>query len=200
MSEKGGVGMKCEDVYKIFSSMPCLETERLVLRQMCVSDCFDMFEYACKPEVTKYLSWSPHPSIEYTKNYLNYLKGHYKIGDFFDWAVVLKSENKMIGTCGFTRFNYNHDCGEVGYVINPKYRGQGIAPEALLEVMSFGFDRLLLNRIEAKYIDGNTPSRRVMEKVGMKFEGIRQEEMLIKGAYRDIGVCAVLKKDFKSIK
>ena len=189
--------MKRETVCRIFSDMPSITTERLVLRRMAVGDCYDMYEYASNAEVTRFLTWSPHPDLEYTKEYLQYIVNHYKLGDFYDWAVVLKQENKMIGTCGFTRFHMQHDCGEIGYVINPSYRGQGLACEAVWAVMAFGFERLGLHRIEAKYIDGNEASRRVMEKAGMTFEGVRREEMLIKGRYRDIGVCSVLREDVK---
>ena len=189
--------MKRETVCRIFSDMPSITTERLVLRRMAVGDCYDMYEYASNAEVTRFLTWSPHPDLEYTKEYLQYIVNHYKLGDFYDWAVVLKRENKMIGTCGFTRFHMQHDCGEIGYVINPSYRGQGLACEAVRAVMAFGLERLGLHPIEAKYIDGNEASRRVMEKAGMTFEGVRREGMLIKGRYRDIGVCSVLREDVK---
>ena len=189
--------MKCEDIYSIFSHMPRLETERLTLRRMLVGDCYDMYEYARLPEVTRHLTWSPHGSVEYTKEYLAYLSHHYQLGDFYDWAVILKEENKMIGTCGFTRFHFPHDVGEVGYVINPSYSGRGIATEALSAVLAFGFERLGLHRIEAKYMLGNDPSRRVMEKVGMRFEGVTYGGMKIKGIYRDIGTCAILSENFK---
>ncbi len=188
--------MKCETVYRIFSRLPTLKTERLTLRPMQVSDCFDMYDYAKRPAVTKYLTWSPHPDLEYTKEYLQYIANHYKLGDFYDWAVVLREEDRMIGTCGFTRFHFQHDAAEVGYVLNPDYHGRGYATEALSAVMGFGFRELLLHRIEAKYIIGNDASRRVMEKCGMTFEGVRRGEMLIGGAYRDIGVCAILNKEF----
>ena len=188
--------MKKDLIYRLFSHIPTLETPRLLLRGMRVSDAPDMYEYACRPSVTEYLTWSPHPNVDYTKEYLAYLSHHYTLGDFYDWALILKEENKMIGTCGFTRFHFANDSAEVGYVINPKYRGQGIAPEALLEVLRFGFEKLGLNRIEAKYIVGNDASRRVMEKVGMRFEGVHRGGMKIKERYRDIGVCAVLAKDF----
>lgn len=176
--------------------MPTLSTERLTLRKMLVGDCYDMNEYARRADVTEYLTWSPHPSVDYTKEYLAYLSHHYTLGDFYDWALILKEENKMIGTCGFTRFSFPNDSAEVGYVINPKYRGRGLAPEALGEVIRFGFSTIGLNRIEAKYIVGNEASRRVMEKVGMRFEGVLRGGMKIKERYRDIGVCAVLAKEF----
>lgn len=193
-TEKGNC-MKCETVYKIFSAIPEIRTERLLLRRMMVGDCYDMYEYASNPEVTRYLTWSPHPDLQYTKEYLVYIADHYKLGDFFDWAIILREENKMIGTCGFTRFRFSHNVAEVGYVINPAYRGREIADEAVRAVMRFGFHRLGLHRIEAKYIEGNEASRRVMEKVGMTFEGMRRDEMLIKGTYRNIGVCAILRDD-----
>ena len=189
--------MKRETIYNVFSDIPVITTERLLLRRMLVSDCYDMYEYACDAAVTRYLTWSPHEDVDYTKEYLQYISNHYKLGDFYDWAVILRDEDKMIGTCGFTRFHAAHDCGEVGYVINPAYRGRGIAAEALRAVMDFGFGKLGLHRIEAKYIVGNDASRRVMEKVGMTFEGVRRGEMRIKGCYRDIGVCALLREDIK---
>ena len=191
--------MKSETVRRVFSAIPDLSTERLLLRRMTVGDCYDMYEYAHNPSVTKYLTWSPHPDLEYTKEYLQYISNHYQLGDFYDWAVILRSENKMIGTCGFTRFHTAHNGAEIGYVLNPAYWGRGIACEAVREVIRFGFCELGLHRIEAKYMEGNEASRRVMEKVGMSFEGVRKDEMLIKGCYRNIGVCAVLNGQDKTV-
>ena len=103
----------------------------------------------------------------------------------------------MIGTCGFSRFDYPNNTAELGYVLNPLYHGRGIASEASARIIKYGFENLDLNRIESRYIIGNDASRRVMEKNGMVFEGIKREGMLIKGKYRDIGVCAILKSDFE---
>jgi len=188
--------MKREEIYRIFSNIPILQTERLTLRRLMVSDTLDMYEYSKNEEVTRYLTWDAHPDASYTREYLQYLGTHYNVGDFFDWAVVLNSEDKMIGTCGFTRFDYNNNSGEVGYVINPAYRGQGIADEAVRAVMQFGFETLRLNRIEAKFIEGNSASMRVMEKTGMTFEGYHRSSMLIKGSYKTIGVCAILRDEY----
>lgn len=189
--------MTVELLGKIFANIPTLETERLVMREMRVGDCFDMFDYAKRRDVTQYLTWSPHCDVEYTKAYLQNLKNHYKMGMFYDWALVLKNENKMVGTCGFTRFNLASNSAEIGYVINPDFRGNGIAVEAAKKVISFGFENLGLNRIEARYMMGNNASRRVMEKLGMTFEGVAREAICVNGIYRDVGTCAVLRKEFK---
>ena len=103
----------------------------------------------------------------------------------------------MVGTCGFTAFNCTSDSAEVGYVLNPSYWGKGIATEALTRVLQFGFEELKLNRIEAKFIQGNDRSRRVMEKVGMTFEGVMRESMMIKGNYMNIGICSILRSEWQ---
>jgi len=188
--------MRKESIYKIFSNIPTLYTDRLVLRKISMDDTDDMYEYSKDPEVTKYLLWSPHPDKAYTFEYISYLQNRYKTGDFFDWAIICPESEKMIGTCGFTRFDFQHNSAEIGYVINPEYRGKGIATEASARIIRYGFEELALNRIECKYMIENAASRRVMEKNGMIFEGIRRQGMLIKGNYKDIGICSVLREDF----
>ncbi|MBQ9132339.1 MAG: GNAT family N-acetyltransferase [Clostridia bacterium] len=188
--------MKKEKIYRVFSHIPELFTKRLTLRRMMVADATDMYEYASRPDVTKYLTWHPHPDRTYTREYLQYLGNRYAAGMFYDWAIVYEPDGKMVGTCGFTSFNCSSDSAEVGYVLNPEYWGKGIAPEALSRVLRFGFEELKLHRIEARFISENKRSRRVMEKVGMTFEGVLREGMLVKGAYVDVGICSILASEW----
>ena len=188
--------MKKESLFRIFSHMPELETERLYLRAARVSDAEDMFAYAKDPEVTKYLLWQPHADSTYTRRYLEYLAGRYRIGAHFEWVMVSKETGRMIGTCGFAKIDTANNAGELGYVLNPAYRGTGLVAEAARRVMEFGFSVLSLHRIEARFMIENTASRRVMEKLGMRFEGVQRSSMLVKGLYRDIGVCSILRGEF----
>ncbi len=208
--------MDREEIQRIFRDPPTLQTKRLTLRKMLKSDYHDMYEYACQPQVTKYLLWDVHDSEAYTYKYLQYIQSRYRQGEFYDWAVVAKEEmigrpgeklrrsllppsaasRKMIGTCGFTRFQHEHRCGEVGYVLNPAYWGLELAPEAVSAVLRFGFCELRLNRIEAKYMAENHASRRVMEKVGMRFEGITRESMFVKGEFVSVGICSILRREY----
>ncbi|MBQ9086406.1 MAG: GNAT family N-acetyltransferase [Clostridia bacterium] len=184
--------MKRQTLIKIFSDIPMLETPRLLLRKMKVSDAEDMFDYAKRPDVTAYLLWSPHTSRSYTEDYLRYLQSRYALGEFYDWAVVDRESGRMIGTCGFTHIDLAHRCGELGYVLNPDFHGHGLGTEAAERVLDFGFDRLELHRIEARFMRGNDVSLRVMEKLGMTFEGYRRDAMWVKQQYRTVGTCAVL--------
>ncbi len=188
--------MKKEKIYRVFSHLPELTTPRLTLRRMMVADSSDMYEYAGRQDVTKYLTWYPHPDRDYTREYLQYIGNRYAAGMFYDWAVIYEPDCKMVGTCGFTSFNCSSDSAEVGYVLNPEYWGKGIAAEALTRVLQFAFENLKLHRVEAKFIEGNQRSRRVMEKVGMQFEGVMREGMLIKDTYENIGICAILASDW----
>lgn len=181
-------------IKNIFRCIPTLTTERLILRKILRSDYVDMFEYASNSEVTKYLTWSEHPDMHYTHKYLSYIQSKYKSGEFRDWA--LEYDNKMIGTCGFTSIDSTNMCGEIGYVISHAYKNLGLATEALKRVLKFGFEVLGLNRIEGRFISENSASRRVMEKSGMIFEGIKRESLFVKGRFVSMGICSILRKEW----
>ena len=189
---------------RIFARPPVLLTERLLLRGLRTSDAPDMFEYACREDVVRFLPWSAHPDEKYTKNWLEFIAGKYRDGSYYDWAVVVKSEGnsgapKMIGTCGFTSIDLKNRSAEIGYVINPVFRGRGYAPEAARAVLDFAFEKLSLKRVEARYVIGNSASRSVMDKLGMKFEGVMRQSVFLKDSFVDIGVCSVLDEEYFSM-
>ncbi len=188
------------DIISCFKEPPTLRTPRLILRKLLKSDAEDMYEYASNPTVSRFLLWDAHPSPKYTLKYLAYLQGRYRAGEFYDWALIDRKSGKMIGTCGFTSFDFQNNSAEVGYVLNPAYWHCGIAAEALFEVLNFAFAVLGLNRVEAKYMLGNEDSRHVMEKCGMTFEGVARDAIFAKGRYISIGICSVLRREFLKVR
>lgn len=188
--------MKREKILKIFTKMPTLRTERLVLRPMRTDDAYDMYEYACRDDVTEFLLWSPHESVGYTREYLAYIETRYPKGEFYDWAITLADSGKMIGTVGFTKIHTAHNAAEIGYVLNPEYHHLGLGFEAASRIVDFGFEELSLNRIEARFMQGNAASLHVMEKLGMTLEGYARDGMLVKGSYRTIGTCSILRNEW----
>ena len=189
--------MNSSDLY-IFRDIPEITTERLKLRMITQHDLYDVYEYSKNPETSRFLLWSAHRSVYDTKMLLNTIKKKYKQCDFFEWGI--EYQGKMIGTAGFTSFQIINDSAEIGYVINPEYKGKGIATEAVKAVIKFGFENLALNRISAKYIIGNEASLRVMIKSGMKPEGVHRSMIYTKGKYVDVGVGAILKNDYFNAK
>ena len=191
--------MKKETVFKIFSNMPKLHTERLLLRPMHPTDAEDMFDYARLPEVTKYLLWKEHEDIGYTRDYLNYVSNRYCVGNFYDWSIIELKSGKMIGTCGFTKIDTTNNSAEIGYVLNPDFHRKGFGSEAVKEILKFGFEVLCVNRIEARFMQGNEASLALMKSVGMTFEGYLRDLMFVKGEYKTIGISSILKKEYDKI-
>ena len=182
--------------FNLFDRSPKIETDRLILRHMKPSDYRDMYDYARRPEVTRYLLWSPHENEEYTRLYLKQVQKCYRQGTFHDLGVVCKEDGRFIGTCGFARIDDANATAEAGYVFNPDYWGKGYATEALGAVIALGFERMGFNRIEARYMVDNSASRRVMEKSGMSYEGVLRQSIFVKDGYEDIGFCSILKEEY----
>ena len=185
--------MRTEDL-KIFSNIPTIRTERLVLRKITPADLIDVYEYSKNPETSKFLLWSKHNSLNDTKILLSIIKRKYKENAFYEWGI--EYNGKMIGTAGFTHFSIANDSAEIGYVINPDYQGIGIATEAARAVIDFGFNTLNLNRIEARCMKGNDKSIRVMEKCGMKVEGTMRSLIYAKGNYVDVVIAAIIGNEY----
>ena len=188
--------MKLNFIAKLFSKMPELETERLKLRAIKKSDVEDINEYASNPKTSEYLLWEKHKSIEYTKRFVDIVLAKYRLSEYHDWAIVLKENQKMIGTCGLTRIDEENSIAEIGYVLNPSYWGNGYATEAAKKMVDFAFNVLGVNRVEARFLFGNEASLNVMKKIGMKFEGYLREYQLVKGSYRTVGVSSILKREY----
>ena len=176
---------------------PRLETERLVLRALTPDDAAAIFAYASDPEVARYVLWEAHRSVEDAKAFVDLTMSRYGSGDAPDWGIVYKGDGRLVGTSGFVAWEREHDRAEVGCVLHRGYWGMGLAAEALRAMISFGFARMGLNRIEARCIAENEASARIIEKAGMSYEGTLRQRELLKGEYRDTKLYAILKDEYR---
>lgn len=183
-------------IKEVFTNIPEIETERLKLRRICAADAADMFEYSSLPSVTEYLTWNPHSGLAETARYIRVLERKYIKGAFWDFGIEYKKDRKFIGTCGFTSFDISMNTAEIGYVVSPFYCRRGIATEACRAVIKFGFAVFDLDRICARFIEGNTPSECVMKKLGMKYETTYKNSFYIKNEYKTVIEYSVSKNDF----
>lgn len=188
--------MRIGSITKFFSKMPILETDRLYLRAIKQCDVDDIFEYSSDPRTSQYLLWDAHKSVRHTQEIVDLILAKYKSGEYNDWAIIYKENQKMIGTCGFTNIDAENSNVEIGYVLNPKYWNMGIATEVVQRVVEFAFENMKVNRVEAKFLFGNDASLAVMEKIGMKFEGYNREALLVKGTYKTVGVSSILRREY----
>jgi ribosomal-protein-alanine N-acetyltransferase len=184
-------------VREVLKDLPTLETERLILRKMTLDDAEAIFEYASDPEVSRYVIWETHRSIEDSRAFLELVVQKYESGDEPDWGIVYKGDRRLVGACGIVSWEPDHARAEVGYALSRDYWGRGLMAEAVGAMIRFGFEKMGLNRLEARCIVENTASAKVMEKAGMTYEGTLRQRESIKGAYRDIKVYSILSSEFR---
>ena len=184
------------EVREVLKDLPTLETERLILRKMVLNDAEAVFAYASNSEVSRYTLWETHRSIEDSRAFLEFATQKYENGGEPDWDIVYRGNGCLVGACGLVNWEAEHARAEVGFVLSREYWGRGLMSEAVRAILRFGFERMNLNRIEARCIAENAASARVMEKAGMVYEGTLRQREYIKGAYRDIKLYAILKKGF----
>ena len=174
-----------------------IETERLILRRICVEDAQAMFDnWASDENVTRYLTWPTHASPEITQLVVNDWVSSYDRMDFYQWAITFRGEkNTLIGTIGALEPNDRIAKIEIGYCIGKKWWHKGIMPEALKAVMEYLFDEVGMNRIEAHHDSRNPNSGRVMLKCGMKYEGTLRQAGRNNQGICDVCVYSMLKSD-----
>ena len=184
----------------LFSNLPVLQTERLLLRPMTDADLCDVNEYMCREEVSRYLRWTPHLNLRETKGYLEFLQKRYRKGLHADWGIVLKENGKVIGNCGFTSVDITNECCELGYVLSPDYWGKGYMDEALSAVLDVTFRKLEANRAVLQILEGNEASVRFAVRNGFRFEGREVDALMVKGSYRTLLRYAMLKSEYEEKK
>jgi len=187
------------EIENVFGNLPVLETERLLLRKVTLDDVEDMYEYGSNEDLTKYVIWETHKNLSDSKEFIEFVRTQYENKKVSPWGIELKENGKFIGTIDFVSWQPDHHAAEIGYVLSQDYWGKGIATEAANEVIAFGFNHMDLIRIQAKCFVENRGSARVMEKIGMSFEGIRRKGMFVRGKHRDLNIYSILKEEFATI-
>ena len=153
-----------------------LTTPRLTLRPFTVADAPAMFaNWASDPEVTKFLTWPTHASVEVSRFILNDWASHYAEPDYYSWAIVYEGE--PIGSIAVVSRDDQIGKAHIGYALGRHWWHRGIMSEALQAVMTFLFDEVGYQRLEARHDPRNPHSGGVMKKCGMKYEGtLRQSD------------------------
>lgn len=147
--------------------MPEIETNRLRLRHFTLDDLDDLFRLYSDAEIMRYLS-SPRTKEQTQTSLCKHIK-QWQEYNFGMWAVNYKERDKMIGRCGLS-FLENTPEVELGYVFDKSFWNMGLATEASLATLKYGFETVRLHRIVAIAKPENIASIRVIQKVGMTYE------------------------------
>lgn len=173
-----------------------IETGRLLLRKAQMDDALPMFQnWASDPEVTKFLTWPPHSSVETSAKVLEQWVSEYEKPDFYQWMIVLKEIDQPVGTISVVRRRDEIAEAEIGYCIGRRWWHRGIMSEALKSVMDYLFAEVGVNRLTAKHDTNNPHSGGVMQKCGMLYEGTHRASDRNNQGICDTAVYAILRTD-----
>lgn len=194
-----------------------IETERLILRPLRMSDVDDLYEYQSDAKIVRYIPWEERSREQVThflEKAMNTCKNEQRVeGDFIVLAWELKDlsgdsryekttslENyrpgKVIGQSNTSLKSTNDQLADIGWVTHPDYHRQGFAHEATRALMKYVFDNFPVHRIIAEIDTRNPESAKLAEKLGMRREGEFINSEFFKGDWCSMWLYAILKEEF----
>jgi RimJ/RimL family protein N-acetyltransferase len=179
---------------------PRLETGRLLLRRLETGDAAQVQALANDYDVARMVTPMPFPyRLQDAQNWIVMTHAEMDTKSSYAFGIVLKSTQQVIGSVEVGN-EFRNRRGELGYWIGKPYWGQGYATEAARRVVQFGFEVLGLNRIFATHYPHNPASGRVMEKIGMTYEGMMRGHVLKWGEAVDLYFYSILRDDYERAK
>ena len=178
-----------------FNPFPLLETDRLCLRAITVDDKNEMFALRSDKHIMQYIARPLIKTVEETVEFIKSINENIEKQEYINWAIALKSDDKLIGTVGFYRVQKENYRAEVGYMLHTNYHKQGIMQEVMPVVLDYGFKRMKLHSIEAVIDPRNKPSEGVLIKQGFVKEAHFKENFFFDGEFLDSVHYSLLAKE-----
>lgn len=183
---------------QVFDQFPVIQTERLLLRQIEMKDAIQIMHMRQSNRVNRFIARDSMTNLDSAKELVK------KTSDAFDskagigWAGVLRNRSEIIGTCGFNRIDYLNNCAEIGGELSVDYWGKNIAMEAVQAIVTFGFEKINLQAIEAFVSPENRGAIYLLESLGFEKEAHFKERVYFNGIYLDMAVYSLLLSKFKA--
>lgn len=150
-----------------------IETERLILREIVLSDADGIFQLDSNPNVHIFVGKKPVTNIQQSIDAIEKIQQQYKEFGIGRWAVILKETNEFIGWSGikFIQYEINNrqNFYELGYRFIEKHWGKGYSTEAATAFVKYAFDEMKVEALYAYADEGNETSRKVLEKLGFRY-------------------------------
>jgi ribosomal-protein-alanine N-acetyltransferase len=179
-----------------FSNFPTLTTERLLLRELTHEDAAAIMAIYGSPEALRYLNIEPVDTSEKAVGMIDWFKENFRNRVGIQWAIILKDNDQLIGSCGIYGWDQENRKLDIGYQIEPSYWSKGYATEATHAMLRWSFDHLNVHRIQADCTDGNIASEKVLLKCGFKVEGLWRESCWEHGRFVDIKQFGLLRREY----
>ena len=176
-----------------------IRTERLLLRPLDpATDVDACLEYQSDADVCRYIPYTPRTREQVVERLERAASVIDEPGQVLNVALVLAGTGELIGDVVLFFHSAEHRSGEVGYVINPRFQGNGYATEATRALLGLAFDELGLHRVTARLDARNGASAAVLRRAGLRQEAHLREDEWFKGEWSDTIVFAVLETEWRA--
>jgi ribosomal-protein-alanine N-acetyltransferase len=192
--------ISCEPREKFAGNVPApprLETPRLLLRPFMLADAPAVMRIAGSPEVARTTLLIPHPYPSgMAEDWIGSHESAFEKREHVVFAIALRDTNILCGAIGLT-LHTRDQRAELGYWLGPEFWNRGYCTEAASAVLRYGFETLKLHRIHAGHFQSNTASGCVLEKIGMRRDGVQHEHHLRFGEFQTRVNYGILSRDWK---
>lgn len=174
-----------------------LESDRLILKELTWKDLDNIHTLHCYPEVDEFNTLGIPGNLNQTREFMRETIEDQQsaIRKKYGWAICIKETRDFIGEAGMRLTADRFRIGEIYYNLLPAYWGNGYATEVTKKLIQFGFEDLMLHRIQAGVATENVKSVKVLEKAGMIREGLRRKVLPIRGKWTDNYHYSILEDD-----
>lgn len=175
-----------------------IETERLILRRFEYTDDTAMLKYWIADEKIQSLYSEPvYSTKEEVKELLDIYIGSYEKPDYYRWAIIKKDCGECIGQIAYFLVDSKNHFAEIEYCIGSEFQCRGYATEAAKAVIAFGFDEINLHKVQICTKTINQPSKRVIEKCGLTYEGTLRDYFYMNGEYVGRHYFSILRSEYE---
>lgn len=176
-----------------------LETKRLTIRPISLSDKNEIFEYRCDKEINKYQGWVPK-TIEDVEVFIGKISKQINEPEtWFQFVIIEKETQKIVGDLGIHFSDIQNKQAEIGCTLNKDFQNKGYATESVRKVIDYLFKDLNKHRIITSIDPDNKNSIRLVERVGFRKEAHFVESLFINGKWVDDIIYALIEKDWEKI-
>lgn len=178
-----------------------IETERLVLRRFRYTDDDAMLKYWVADEKIQSLYSEPvYSTKDEVKGLLDKYIGSYEREDYYRWAITEKGSDECIGQIAFFLVDNKNHFAEIEYCVGSSFQCKGYATEATRALITYGFEKMNLHKVQICTKTINVPSKRVIEKCGFTYEGTLRDYFCMDGVYVGRLYFSILREEYESKK
>jgi len=177
---------------------PLLETARLLLRPFVLTDAPDVQRLAGAPEVADTTLSLPHPyEVRDAEQWIGSQPARFESGSNIAYAITRRMDDVLLGAISLMEISARPRRAELGYWLGVPFWSQGYMTEAAAALIDYGFKQLGLHKITAAHFTRNPASGRVMQKIGMRQEGVQHQHVFKNGVFEDDIVYGLLADEWR---